>query len=84
MDSHLDMTQGLTPDDAISTIFRRTPFGSGLPLMKVPPSWLRRPCTTDTAPKSANENWRKKKKTIKLNEILMTEPLVTGGKKNEN
>lgn len=38
-----DMTQGLTPAAAISTIFSRMWLGSGRPLMNTPPSWFMRP-----------------------------------------
>lgn len=39
-----EIAHGLIPAAAISTIFRRMWFGSGLPLMNTPPSWLTRPC----------------------------------------
>lgn len=41
--SCLDITQGLTPAAAISTIFSLIWFGNGRPLMKTPPSWLTLP-----------------------------------------
>lgn len=40
---YLDITQGLTPDAAISTILSRMWLGSGRPLMKTPPSWFTLP-----------------------------------------
>lgn len=45
--SCLEMTQGRTPAAAISTIFSRTWFGSGLPFMNTPPSWLTLPWPTN-------------------------------------
>lgn len=39
-----EITQGLTPAAAISTILSRMWFGKGRPLMNTPPSWLTRPC----------------------------------------
>ena len=39
-----EMTQGLTPEAAISMILSRMWFGNGRPLMKTPPSWFTRPC----------------------------------------
>jgi len=41
--SCLEITQGRMPWWAISTILCRMWFGSGLPLMKTPPSWFTRP-----------------------------------------
>lgn len=41
--SCLDITQGLTPAPAISTIFRRMWLGSGRPLINTPPSWFTLP-----------------------------------------
>lgn len=39
-----EMTQGLTPAAAISTIFSRMWLGRGRPLMNSPPNWFTRPC----------------------------------------
>lgn len=40
---YLDITHGLTPAAAISTIFNLMWLGNGRPLMKIPPSWFTRP-----------------------------------------
>ena len=42
------IAHGLTPWDAISTIFSRMWFGSGRPLINTPPSWFRRPWPSKT------------------------------------
>ena len=41
--SCLDITHGLTPDAANSTIFSRMWFGKGRPFMNTPPSWFTLP-----------------------------------------
>lgn len=39
-----EITHGRMPLPAMLTMLRRTLLGSGRPLMKMPPNWLRRPC----------------------------------------
>lgn len=56
-----EMTQGRTPDAAISTIFKRMWLGRGRPFMKTPPSWFTRPC-----PETHKQNWRKRKIKLKI------------------
>lgn len=53
-----EITQGRMPWWAISTILCRMWFGSGLPLMKTPPSWFTLPWPrgVDTAPQKENKN----------------------------
>lgn len=47
-----DITQGLTPAAAISTILYLMCCGRGRPFMKTPPNWLTRPCPAKSKTKS--------------------------------
>lgn len=69
--SCLEMSQGLTPWWASSTILWRTTSGSGRPFTKTPPSWFTPPCP------ETDQKQKGRERVVRISPVVVLEALLT-------